>query len=463
MAGFFKRSLSWIVALVVLLLLTGLTHMYARVTTLGYVQGYDFLIFKNAFDRLDVSNHEDGKLIKSTTNVLGSSDRALFSVAVISGNTCLENDGSNGICKLFPVRSVFESALSKNKVHTIAGKYLELNVMEDSDRRYFVFDKLQGGDLIVAETLPYLIYDDSFLSRESLFFKDIPKYLSTYDGFSLMYRKSIGAWVFLIIIIGMLFVSQEVIYRKKSYEFKRLNTDKDAIEKRLLDANESLSTILFEKDALENEISEIKLELEKIDSLSHSKADLENTLKMKMHELHKKDNLVSQVENHHLEDLNKLYNLEKELENLRNKLSNQDQDDISRQEASDLNELKSLWLNGKLTWDDRLAIEGKVSFADLDRAPFTDYIVYTSFEQWIVRACNRHKLAYPGEKLELYKQIDLLKNANIVSDKEADLLHEARIVRNNWFHSGVKPTAAFTSKVVKFLKIKNSPKIDPRV
>lgn len=218
-----SRFIIWVALSIILLLLIGLSHMYARVTTLAYVQGYDFMILKRALDKLDLKNPNDKEVMESVINVLSGKDRALFPIAIISTETCFENNNNNGLCRLFPNSDKFRLVKSEGTVQLVKRNdlSLSLSLLKDIRERYFAFETLRNGDLIVAETSPYLVAGDSFMASESLFAKDAYKYISDPASLILMYRKSYGSWFFIVLVIAILFLIQEVKYKRLTRDFSK--------------------------------------------------------------------------------------------------------------------------------------------------------------------------------------------------------------------------------------------------
>lgn len=457
------RLFIWVIFALILFASTGLTHMYARSITLAYVQGYDFMIFKKALDQFSVNNPDEKIVMESVINVLGGDERVLFPVAIVSKDICLENNSINALCEAFPTRDIFSREINAVKVHDIYKFNLRLNVADLGDGNYVVYDRLLNGDFLIAKTTPYLISGNDFLASERIFASEAYKYFATADGFYSMYRKSYGSWFFIAIVMLVLFVFQERRNFKNISYLQRADQDKLSIERRLLKSNDLLSQAEAEKNLLESEVFAARHKLEQSEGIALSNATLLEAVKEKESELEKASSRIKIIEDDHLRTLEELIEKEHFISGLLSKIPKQDVAEVAENDNEKLNRLRRLWIDGKLTWDDRLKIESEVSLAKLGRTPFTDYIAYISLERWVTLSCEGYSLINSSKRIGLQDQIDILKENNIISRDEADFLHEARVARNKWFHGDKQPAQALTVKVVKFLKRKKRPVIEPRV
>ncbi len=459
-----KRALWWAATTLFVMISIGLNHMHARLTTLAYVQAYDFMLLKRAFYNLDARKADDLETIKSTINTLSAPNRSIFPIALISDSSCVENNELKNICKIFPNTTEFSRERSESHTHKIDKYNLKINIIKPSNEKYFAYSVLENGDLLIAETNHYLTSFDSAIPSELTFLKnDSFKYLSNKQLFNLMYRKSFWSWIIISTISLALFTLKETLDRRRIQEFSSLKKQEESIEGVLIESHSLLQNTNTAKDALEIEILKLKNEIIELEGVTHIKSELEKNLAEKERELKAKELKIKSIEDQYYTDLEHRYRLEAELKDLRSKLPSTFNLDISNQESKSLNQLKSLWINNKLSWDQRRNIEGMVSLSTLKRTPFTDYLVYTSIEQWVEKSCILHRLIWPNDKNDLHDQINLLKNNSIISPEESNLLHEARIARNDWFHSGHTPNQALTLRVIKFLKSKNKPNIVPRL
>jgi hypothetical protein len=429
------EGLYWLLLAIIICIIAGLSQMYARDVTLDHVRLIDFKMIKQTLMRFDSNGISYSEALPVLNALTISEQRyVLFPVAIITLNNCVENgevDHSRSICKQFRVSASFFEYITTSESHSYYGQKYVL-----FDGGVFLYSKIGNSSYLVGRA-GYLVVADEASKIIDYMTNRVPYHLFTKNGLQKMLVK--GKLIFLTIFSLVLtgYLSFKVI----THQIKKRNIKQiEALQLKLGETRSQIEKLAQDRESVNLELYQIKLQKEELQQSFEEQhqesayfAEEYEKLESKIVEIkYERDDLIGKIEeteNNYEQlieevqqqaDRSGLNEIEKELR-------------VLRQQQS---ELRKLWKQ-TTKWSSRLTIEHK--YSDSGRAPFTASIAFIAFEQYVdeyiegIMDRNRYD---DFSNTTLKKKIDWIKH----EDRElCSILHEIRIARNKWFHSGVAP------------------------
>jgi ABC-type multidrug transport system fused ATPase/permease subunit len=403
---------------------------FARQVTLDNVRAYDFKIVKSAITG-DKKNIKENFLLISNELTAREFRSVLFPLAIINNNTCQGNgstDSNNKICQYFPTLKEWKLNAKNEEFNS----YFKITYKEYKDTS-FMFDQVSEDWILVGEAGNYLrLFGNESGQIFEFILNQLPKKLSSINAIFGMWYKS--KWsLFLISFLSFIALIFSVA-KIRSSEYKNL--------KELNNAKKAVADVEIQCSDLQDKIDNYKTQLADknilIDSLE-SQITLGQTNAQEQNQQNKE--MFGLYEN----EIKQLEKSKKELENEREMLLDkvviasknigieESQKELKNTQQR-YNNLTRLW-RSNTKWQDRHLIEEQVGIQH--RVPFTLSAAFIAFESWVDDYWNDLQSQTSSEvSISLKDKIDIIANRE---PQRRSSLHQIRIARNAWFHSGKSP------------------------
>lgn len=410
--------------------IVGLLQMFSREITVDSVRNIDFQLIQDFSAGFDLQQDEDRVSFKrAIDNLAGSSGKAFYPIALVGEDFCIENGALFYLCKKYPSLRAIEAELALGESTTSYGT----RVLKTADEKYFYIGKATGKrEWLIGEAGQYLAFPADSWKRELTFLKGAPYYFMDKRGFRKMWQKNRWIWLVCFSIAIMLW-GLNLRYRLRiEKKTKVLKEEKDNLESKISDMNNEVNILRLRSESLESEI-EAAPTLEEQEmlraELSEAKIKLEGTEEESLAVMFEKDAV------------------DKELNGLRKKLSSSAKAKDAEAMADQLKQLKSLWQKDP-KWLERYEVEYHVATNNKKRTPFTLFIAFSGLERYLTNTCYRYCI----EATDNLDRINKLFEEKKIDEKKKDLLHEARLARNDWFHEGKFPDSKLLSRLLNLLE-----------
>ena len=424
-------------------LVLGISHMFARAVTLDSVRSIDFQIIMAAFNGMGLNKEIDRQSIQNVIrNLASKSGYAFYPLAVVDGDDCLENSLEPRICSKFPNSRTLRREIDNGAV---TERYEVKTLKTDKDEHFFIGQIRASEAWLIGDAGQYLSVGDKPFGNELAFAREAGEYF-TPRGFKKMWQKSKWAWFacFTLFIIAWLWYAYLIL--KEERQHQKLAQENSRIEKALAKFKAEIALLTAQRDSLEEEL------LSELTQSDEEKGQLRlelDTITKSLHQAREDRDMLALER----DDLEKQINDSRRSRNKR----------LQREETEDafslLHEIKKLWLTDP-RWIERYSIEEGIAAEALGRAPFTEFIALVRMEWFLKTMCKRKGLQEPQDNEQ---RIKALENANLISKKNANLLHEARIARNRWFHDGQYPDRELVNRLLDFLEKQKNPEVRPKI
>jgi len=446
----YKKDFLWLLITLFIMIVVSLAQMYSREVTIYKVHKNEFRLFSKI---LDNKYANDKYFKKVTSQLITKKGYALFQIALVSNNKCIENTShyynNPLICSFFKnfnqVQEVLDRIKNK-KPYFYEFSTKDLNIDDKESNGYLIKKLKYTKNWLIAKNNLFLYSKGHELDNFIHFM--IHRYIQS-NGYKKIFTK--GKFLFLIVgvISLLLWLVNKFQNRKRLIQYRKSSKSKKDILKKIEQYKESYNQYKLERYEQQQIIKQ------KEEELQNSKKSKEEIKKLEeeIYSLYEKEEKFKQVIESNKE---KIIRLEQKEEKLQQKLS---------KELSKLSEyernieqlkidnkiilLKKLWSN-EPTWMERKEIE-QIASLKKTNLPFTLTQAFIAFDKSILNQARVYDSNINSYNSNMCKNIDLIIKYKKLSVKLENELHEIRKARNRWFHSGIYPNYNIVNNLIKFL------------
>lgn len=423
-----KSIAIWVLATAAFCLVVGLIQMYRYEVTIESVEHKEFQLIYSVIENGSIKTDAELNKVLKIMGVLNY----MFPMAIITEDNCWGNMGKIKLCDKYPDAKYFEEIKnnSKNRVETT--KYgLDVLIVE-RDETYYLKKLPDDEAWLIGEGTKYLLDEESSGTRQLYFIKNRTYfYLFTRDGLGDLLYRNLLIWIVTFVISFAIWVSIS-LYRFKTDKALSLASESIKIlEIALANKNDNLYRLELER---QNLLAEIESSASEDEIINLKKA------------LEEKDSQVGFAESEYYKAEEEKELMEERIKGLSSKLSMFSKQQEIERTYKEFQDLKSLWLK-HISWIERYQVEYEVATHTPEKAPFTSFVAFVGFERFLKMECRKYQICVEDN----VGRISRLYDENKITASHKDLLHEARIARNDWIHSGKSPDHKMLKRLLEFL------------